>query len=126
MKLDISSVTSKLGQKMDPTAKILSAQQKPVTRFNFKEGLTCFKILNDCLKSALKIFLSTGEKVKCFYGPNFDLYEAKIMSAEIEDQEIKYLVHYVGWKKTYNEKRTFDNLNSFFFKYSVVALSLQI
>ncbi|EFX89937.1 mortality factor 4-like protein 1 [Daphnia pulex] len=55
------------------------AQQKPATEFKFKEG----------------------ERVLCFHGPL--LYEAKSLKAEFKDQQNKYLIHYAGWNKNWDE-----------------------
>lgn len=42
-----------------------------------------------------------GEKILCFHGPL--LYEAKCVTHEIIDKQLKYLVHYNGWNKNWDE-----------------------
>ncbi|KAE8747234.1 hypothetical protein FOCC_FOCC006026 [Frankliniella occidentalis] len=43
-----------------------------------------------------------GEKVLCFHGPL--LYEAKCLELSSDkDKEIKYLIHYAGWNKNWDE-----------------------
>lgn len=45
---------------------------------------------------------SQGEKVLCFHGPL--IYEAKCLRAEDKSKEgIKYLIHYAGWNKSWDE-----------------------
>eukprot|EP00117_Sycon_ciliatum_P013923 scpid79634/ scgid14397/ Mortality factor 4-like protein 1; MORF-related gene 15 protein; Transcription factor-like protein MRG15 len=44
---------------------------------------------------------SDGEKVLCFHGPL--MYEAKCLKAEIRDKVPKYLIHYNGWNKSWDE-----------------------
>ena len=42
-----------------------------------------------------------GEKVLCFHGPL--IYEAKIQKVEFRDEQTKYLIHYMGWNKNWDE-----------------------
>lgn len=42
----------------------------------------------------------TDERVLCFSGPL--LYDAKILDVD-GDKDVKYLVHYKGWKDRYDE-----------------------
>ncbi|GFQ81853.1 mortality factor 4-like protein 1 [Trichonephila clavata] len=42
-----------------------------------------------------------GEKVLCFHGPL--LYEAKCLRAQLRDKHMKYLIHYSGWNKNWDE-----------------------
>ena len=42
-----------------------------------------------------------GEKILCFHGPL--IYEAKIQKLEIKDGQAKYLIHYMGWNKNWDE-----------------------
>ncbi|CAG0890882.1 unnamed protein product, partial [Darwinula stevensoni] len=41
------------------------------------------------------------EKILCFHGPL--IYEAKCLKASIEEKTPKYLVHYAGWNKSWDE-----------------------
>ena len=77
------------------------AQQKPATEFKFKEGWTVFYVSS---YNSLNSFFIIGERVLCFHGPL--LYEAKNLKAEVKDQQNKYLIHYAGWNKKYDGKRT--------------------
>ncbi|KAK3611079.1 hypothetical protein CHS0354_030036 [Potamilus streckersoni] len=42
-----------------------------------------------------------GERVLCFHGPL--LYEAKCVKHEIKDKQIRYMIHYNGWNKNWDE-----------------------
>lgn len=43
-----------------------------------------------------------GEKVLCFHGPL--IYEAKCLKSSItKEKQIKYLIHYAGWNKNWDE-----------------------
>ncbi|CAH9060609.1 unnamed protein product [Cuscuta epithymum] len=44
---------------------------------------------------------SEGEKVLVYHGPRS--YEAKVQKAELRKKEWRYLVHYLGWSKTWDE-----------------------
>jgi len=44
---------------------------------------------------------STGEKILCFHGPL--IYEAKIQNIEVQNGIPKYLIHYHGWNKNWDE-----------------------
>ncbi|KAL5075510.1 hypothetical protein RYX36_014494, partial [Vicia faba] len=44
---------------------------------------------------------SEGEKVLAYHGPR--IYEAKVQKAEIRKNEWRYFVHYLGWKKNWDE-----------------------
>ncbi|XP_058800227.1 mortality factor 4-like protein 1 [Phymastichus coffea] len=50
-----------------------------------------------------KFKFQEGEKVLCFHGPL--IYEAKCLKSEFskEDKQIKYLIHYAGWNKNWDE-----------------------
>ncbi|XP_053681371.1 mortality factor 4-like protein 1 [Anopheles nili] len=49
-----------------------------------------------------KFKFTEGEKVLCFHGPL--LYEAKLLrSAIMKEKQVKYLVHYAGWNKNWDE-----------------------
>ncbi|GFQ65653.1 mortality factor 4-like protein 1 [Trichonephila clavata] len=50
---------------------------------------------------APKTRFADGEKVLCFHGPL--LYEAKCMKCQAKDKSVKYLVHYSGWNKNWDE-----------------------
>nr|AFD29601.1 MRG-1 [Schmidtea mediterranea] len=52
------------------------------------------------LKSDIKPKYSIGEKLLCYHGPL--LYEAKCIEIQ-ESSEIRYLIHYQGWNKTWDE-----------------------
>ncbi|XP_068943131.1 mortality factor 4-like protein 1 isoform X1 [Petaurus breviceps papuanus] len=42
-----------------------------------------------------------GERVLCFHGPL--LYEAKCLQVVMEDKQVRYLIHYSGWNKNWDE-----------------------
>ena len=42
-----------------------------------------------------------GEKILCFHGPL--IYEAKIQKVETKNKQTKYLIHYHGWNKNWDE-----------------------
>ncbi|XP_036616519.1 mortality factor 4-like protein 1 [Trichosurus vulpecula] len=42
-----------------------------------------------------------GERVLCFHGPL--LYEAKCLRVATEDRQVRYLIHYSGWNKNWDE-----------------------
>ncbi|KAM8980358.1 mortality factor 4-like protein 1 isoform 1-T2 [Sarcophilus harrisii] len=42
-----------------------------------------------------------GERVLCFHGPL--LYEAKCLQVVPEDKQVRYLIHYSGWNKNWDE-----------------------
>ncbi|XP_053657833.1 mortality factor 4-like protein 1 [Anopheles marshallii] len=49
-----------------------------------------------------KFKFTEGEKVLCFHGPL--LYEAKLLRcAMMKEKQVKYLVHYAGWNKNWDE-----------------------
>uniref|UniRef100_A0A336JXP7 Mortality factor 4-like protein 1 n=1 Tax=Culicoides sonorensis TaxID=179676 RepID=A0A336JXP7_CULSO len=49
-----------------------------------------------------KLKFTEGEKVLCFHGPI--IYEAKALKAQItKDKQVKYLIHYAGWNKNWDE-----------------------
>jgi mortality factor 4-like protein 1 len=48
-----------------------------------------------------KFKFQEGEKVLCFHGPH--IYEAKCLEAEMEDDQIRYYIHYIGWNKSWDE-----------------------
>ncbi|XP_050070028.1 mortality factor 4-like protein 1 [Anopheles maculipalpis] len=51
---------------------------------------------------APKFKFTEGEKVLCFHGPL--LYEAKLLRcAMMKEKQVKYLVHYAGWNKNWDE-----------------------
>jgi len=48
-----------------------------------------------------KFKFAEGEKVLCFHGPL--IYEAKALKVKVQDKQIKYLIHYAGWNKNWDE-----------------------
>uniref|UniRef100_A0A6M2DHC5 Mortality factor 4-like protein 1 n=1 Tax=Xenopsylla cheopis TaxID=163159 RepID=A0A6M2DHC5_XENCH len=51
---------------------------------------------------APKFKFSEGEKVLCFHGPL--IYEAKCLKSSVtKEKQIKYLIHYAGWNKNWDE-----------------------
>ncbi|XP_076064057.1 mortality factor 4-like isoform X2 [Oratosquilla oratoria] len=42
-----------------------------------------------------------GEKVLCFHGPL--IYEAKCLRLQQKEKQVKYLIHYAGWNKNWDE-----------------------
>ncbi|XP_044734858.1 mortality factor 4-like protein 1 [Chrysoperla carnea] len=49
-----------------------------------------------------KLKFAEGEKVLCFHGPL--IYEAKCLkSSVVKDKQVKYLIHYAGWNKNWDE-----------------------
>ncbi|XP_014670509.1 PREDICTED: mortality factor 4-like protein 1 [Priapulus caudatus] len=50
---------------------------------------------------APKTKFEIGEKLLCYHGPI--LYEAKCVKTQIKDKVVKYLVHYSGWNKNWDE-----------------------
>ncbi|CAH0553653.1 unnamed protein product [Brassicogethes aeneus] len=49
-----------------------------------------------------KLKFSEGEKVLCFHGPL--IYEAKCLKSTVtKEKQIKYLIHYAGWNKNWDE-----------------------
>ena len=56
---------------------------------------------DDKTKSEDQIRFSEGEKILCFSGPL--IYEAKILKVETDDKKTKYLIHYHGWNKSWDE-----------------------
>ncbi|GFX70638.1 mortality factor 4-like protein 1 [Trichonephila clavipes] len=50
---------------------------------------------------APKLRFADGERVLCFHGPL--LYEAKCMKNQYKDKSLRYLVHYSGWNKNWDE-----------------------
>ncbi|XP_063539746.1 mortality factor 4-like protein 1 isoform X2 [Cydia strobilella] len=42
-----------------------------------------------------------GEKVLCFHGPL--IYEAKCLKSVTKDKHVRYLIHYAGWNKNWDE-----------------------
>merc|ERR1711860_225788 len=56
---------------------------------------------DDKTKSEDQIRFSEGEKILCFSGPS--IYEAKILKVETDDKKTKYLIHYHGWNKSWDE-----------------------
>jgi hypothetical protein len=42
-----------------------------------------------------------NERILCFHGPL--IYEAKIQKVESKKKETRYLVHYHGWNKNWDE-----------------------
>uniref|UniRef100_A0A182QZI4 Chromo domain-containing protein n=1 Tax=Anopheles farauti TaxID=69004 RepID=A0A182QZI4_9DIPT len=60
------------------------------------------KIANEDGKMPPKFKFTEGEKVLCFHGPL--LYEAKLLRcAMMKEKQVKYLVHYAGWNKNWDE-----------------------
>ncbi|KAF8918075.1 MRG-domain-containing protein [Mucidula mucida] len=52
------------------------------------------------MSSEIPIF-ATNEKVLCYHGPL--IYEAKVIQTRTENGKCQYLVHYKGWKQTWDE-----------------------
>nr|XP_020833192.1 mortality factor 4-like protein 1 [Phascolarctos cinereus] len=52
-------------------------------------------------KQAPKPEFQEGERVLCFHGPL--LYEAKCLKVATEDKQVRYLIHYSGWNKNWDE-----------------------
>uniref|UniRef100_F6Z8L4 Mortality factor 4-like protein 1 n=1 Tax=Monodelphis domestica TaxID=13616 RepID=F6Z8L4_MONDO len=52
-------------------------------------------------KQAPKPEFQEGERVLCFHGPL--LYEAKCLKVAREDKQVRYLIHYSGWNKNWDE-----------------------
>ncbi|XP_043847142.1 mortality factor 4-like protein 1 [Dromiciops gliroides] len=52
-------------------------------------------------KQAPKPEFQEGERVLCFHGPL--LYEAKCLKVATEDRQVRYLIHYSGWNKNWDE-----------------------
>ncbi|CAG0885005.1 unnamed protein product [Darwinula stevensoni] len=50
---------------------------------------------------ARKVKFAEGEKILCYHGPL--IYEAKCLKVSLQDRTVKYLVHYSGWKKNWDE-----------------------
>lgn len=44
---------------------------------------------------------SEGERILCFHGPL--IYEAKIQKVDTKNKQTKYLIHYHGWNKNWDE-----------------------
>lgn len=49
----------------------------------------------------LKVKFNEGEQILCFHGPL--LYQAKCLKVEAKEKVVKYLVHYSGWSKSWDE-----------------------
>ncbi|XP_077865629.1 mortality factor 4-like protein 1, partial [Saccoglossus kowalevskii] len=43
----------------------------------------------------------SGERVLCFHGPL--LYEAKSVRSQVKEKHVRYLIHYNGWNKNWDE-----------------------
>ncbi|XP_043822352.1 mortality factor 4-like protein 1 [Dromiciops gliroides] len=52
-------------------------------------------------KQPPKAEFQEGERVLCFHGPL--LYEAKCLQMATEDRQVRYLIHYSGWNKNWDE-----------------------
>ncbi|XP_056656861.1 mortality factor 4-like protein 1 [Monodelphis domestica] len=52
-------------------------------------------------KQSPKPEFQEGERVLCFHGPL--LYEAKCLKLATEDKQVRYLIHYSGWNKNWDE-----------------------
>ncbi|XP_030035274.2 LOW QUALITY PROTEIN: mortality factor 4-like protein 1 [Manduca sexta] len=51
---------------------------------------------------APKLKFAEGEKVLCFHGPL--IYEAKCLKSSVtKDKHVRYLIHYAGWNKNWDE-----------------------
>jgi mortality factor 4-like protein 1 len=48
-----------------------------------------------------KFKFSDNERVLCFHGPL--IYEAKCLKTQNKDKQNKYLIHYQGWNKNWDE-----------------------
>lgn len=48
-----------------------------------------------------KLKFAEGERVLCFHGPL--IYEAKCMKGQVKEKTPRYLIHYNGWNKNWDE-----------------------
>lgn len=48
-----------------------------------------------------KLKFGEGERILCYHGPL--IYEAKCMKGQLKDKVTKYLIHYNGWNKNWDE-----------------------
>ena len=54
-----------------------------------------------CFKMPPKLKFGEGERILCYHGPL--IYEAKCMKGQQKDKVTKYLIHYNGWNKNWDE-----------------------
>ena len=48
-----------------------------------------------------KLKFGEGERILCYHGPL--IYEAKCMKGQMKDKVTRYLIHYNGWNKNWDE-----------------------
>ena len=48
-----------------------------------------------------KLKFGEGERILCYHGPL--IYEAKCMKGQLKDKVTRYLIHYNGWNKNWDE-----------------------
>lgn len=48
-----------------------------------------------------KLKFNEGERVLCFHGPL--IYEAKCIKGQVKEKTPRYLIHYNGWNKNWDE-----------------------
>lgn len=48
-----------------------------------------------------KLKFGEGERILCYHGPL--IYEAKCMKGQLKDKMTRYLIHYNGWNKNWDE-----------------------
>lgn len=48
-----------------------------------------------------KLKFTEGERVLCFHGPL--IYEAKCIKGQVKEKTPRYLIHYNGWNKNWDE-----------------------
>lgn len=53
------------------------------------------------LKMPPKLKFGEGERILCYHGPL--IYEAKCMKGQMKDKVTRYLIHYNGWNKNWDE-----------------------
>lgn len=59
--------------------------------------------MNQRIRSTMppKLKFGEGERILCYHGPL--IYEAKCMKGQLKDKVTKYLIHYNGWNKNWDE-----------------------
>lgn len=56
---------------------------------------------NYTLEMPPKLKFGEGERILCYHGPL--IYEAKCMKGQMKDKVTRYLIHYNGWNKNWDE-----------------------
>ena len=54
-----------------------------------------------CVGMPQKFKFTEGERVLCYHGPL--IYEAKCVKGQVKEKMAKYLIHYNGWNKNWDE-----------------------